>query len=87
MCGGITGACGYADEKSTKTLEVSKDKMIETWNDGFVTSNNYSILSKTNFEDYTEYVVQFDNGGTQRIKATKNTLDINGGDVWIGYKK
>lgn len=87
MCGGITGACGYADENSTRTLEITKDKMIETWNDGFTTTNTYSISSKTNFEDYTEYVVQFDNEGTQRIKATKNTLDINDGDVWIGYKK
>ncbi len=87
-CGGITGACGYSDKNSTRTLEITKDKMIETWNDGSITTTTYSISSKTNFEDYSEYIVKFDNEGTQRIiKATKNTLDINDGGVWTGYKK
>lgn len=88
VCGGITGECGYADASSTRTLEVTEDKMIETWNDGSVTTKMYSVSSRTKFEDYTEYIVQFDNGSTtERIKAMKSTLEIYGGDVWVGYKR
>lgn len=88
VCGGITGECGYADVNSTRALEVTEDGMIETWNDGSVTTKTYSISSRTKFEDYTEDTVQFDNGSTtEKIKATRNTLEINGGEVWIGYKR
>jgi hypothetical protein len=87
LCGGITGACGYADENDTRTLEFTKDKMIETSHDGLVVAIAYSISSQTNHEDYTEYVVQFENGSNSRIKATKNTLEIENGDTWTGYKK
>lgn len=88
VCGGITGECGYADVNNTRTLQVTKDKMIETWNDGSVTTKTYSISSSAEFEDYTEYRVQFNNAPpTEIIKATKNTLEVNGGDVWNGYKK
>ena len=86
-CGGITGVCGYADENDTRTLEITKDKMIETSNDAFVTTTVYSISSETNNEDHTEYMVQFQNGISSRIKVTKNALDIESGDTWIGYKK
>jgi hypothetical protein len=85
-CGGITGVCGYADESNTRTLEITQDKMIETWDDNSVSTTIYSSSSKTNYEGYTEYIVQFENGSTSRIKASKNALDIENGDTWTGYK-
>ena len=86
-CGGFTGDCGYADESNTGTLVITQDKMIETWNDNSATTTIYSLLSKTNYEGYSEHIIQFENGGTSRIKATKNTLEIENGDIWTGYKK
>jgi hypothetical protein len=61
--------------------------MIERLNDDTVTSTIYSISSRTNYDSYTEYKIQFENGGTQRVKVTRNTLEIEGGDFWIGYEK
>ncbi len=87
ICGGFTGACGYADENTTRILEITKNKMTETFNDQSVTITAYSVLSKTNYKGYTEYQIQFDNESVCRIKTTKKTLEIEEGDIWIGYKK
>ena len=67
VCGGITGACGYANQSDTRTLEITEDIMTETSNDGFVTSTAYYISSKINNEDYTEYIVQFENGISSKL--------------------
>ena len=87
ICGGITGACSYVDEDTTRELEITRDKMIERWDDNTVTSTAYSISSTTNYEGYTEYKIQFDDGGSQRIKVTRNTAEIEAGEILIGYKR
>jgi len=87
MCGGITGACGYADENTTRNLEITKDRMIETFDSNYITTKSYSVASITNFKDYTEYEIKFDDITGCRIRATRNTLDIEGGDTWNGYEK
>ena len=87
MCGGFTGACEYADKNETRALEFTINRMIETSDGGLVTTTVYTVSSKTVYEDHTEYMIQLENGISSRIKATKNTLDIENGDTWTGYKK
>ena len=43
--------CDNADEASTRKLQITKDKMIETFNDNSVTTKSYSVTSKTNLDD------------------------------------
>ena len=79
--------CENADETSTRKLQITKDEMIETFNDNNVTTKSYSVTSRTNLDDYTEYQIKFDDETTCYIKTTKNTLEIGQGTTWSGYKK
>lgn len=79
--------CDYADEGSTRSIQITKDKIIETFDYTYITTKSYSVTSKTNFEDYTEYQIKFDDETGCLIKATKNTLEIGYGTAWDGYEK
>ncbi len=79
--------CDYADENTTRNIQITKDKMIETFDTNNVTTRFYSVTSKTNLDDYTEYQIRFDDETTCLIKVTKNTLEIGSGTTWSGYEK
>jgi len=86
--GGVAGtSCSYADETTTRRLKFTNNRMIEIFDDTGITTKSYFVTTKTNFDDYTEYQIRFNDETTCVIRATKNTLEIGYITSWNSYRK
>ncbi|MBE9489891.1 MAG: hypothetical protein IMY67_06325 [Bacteroidetes bacterium] len=87
-CGGITGACGYANEENFHTIEFIDDTSFIKITNGTITTNyTYSIIEFTIDDLYKTYKILLDNGDIYFYRIKEDKLWIHGGEITWLYDK
>lgn len=85
---GVIGVdCGYANQNTAKSLEITYANMTGAVNHNLFAKESYSVTGKRNVEDYIEYQIRFNNETTCVARLKNNTLEITQGGVWSVYER